>query len=192
MPGEIAHQLMAASSRLSFTQKPNYKTRKSAVLVLFYPFDNELHTCLILRPPYDGAHGGQVAFPGGQHEKTDETLIRTALREAQEEIGIRTQDVTVLGPMTELYIPVSNYHVLPVVGFMPRKPDFFPDPVEVAEIIEVNIGQLLNPELIGEETLNIRGLDIQAPMYYFSGQKIWGATAMMISELKMILEAVVD
>jgi 8-oxo-dGTP pyrophosphatase MutT (NUDIX family) len=188
LPGQLAHQLMMATTRYNTNISPNAKTKRSAVLILFYIAQNQLHTTMILRPPYDGAHGGQMAFPGGQHEKTDENLVRTALREAQEEIGIRTQDVHVLGQLTEIFIPVSNYHVLPVLGIYPHRPDFFPDPKEVAEIVEIPLADILNPNLVGQEQLNIRGLEINAPTYYFAGQKIWGATAMIIAELKMILE----
>jgi 8-oxo-dGTP pyrophosphatase MutT (NUDIX family) len=179
---------MMAQSRYNVNQKPNEKTKKSAVLILLYPYLGSIHTALILRPPYDGAHGGQVAFPGGQHEYTDETLHRTALREAQEEVGIRTQDVQVLGQLTELYIPVSNYMVLPVLGTMPQRPTFYPDAKEVADVIEIDLAQILNPNLVGREKLNVRGIEVDAPTYKFDEHVVWGATAMIIAELKMVLE----
>ncbi len=100
---------------------------------------NEIYFPLILRPAYDGVHSGQVAFPGGRYEKTDENLIRTALREAQEEIGLRLNDVKVLGILTELFIPASNFYVLPVVATIPYRPDFYPDPREVEDIFEIKL-----------------------------------------------------
>ncbi|MFT4033803.1 MAG: CoA pyrophosphatase, partial [Siphonobacter sp.] len=105
LPGELAHQKMAAGSRLRYKVQPNERTRQSAVLILFYPYLGDIYTPLILRPKYEGVHGGQMAFPGGRMERTDKGLIHTALREAQEEIGIKASDVKVLGSLTKLYIP---------------------------------------------------------------------------------------
>jgi 8-oxo-dGTP pyrophosphatase MutT (NUDIX family) len=188
LPGEIAHKLMAAKSRLSIANTPNATTRKSAILILFYPFEDKINIPLILRPQYDGMHGGQVAFPGGRYEKTDENLIRTAIREAQEEIGIRATDVQVIGQLTELYIPPSNFLVQPVVGFMNKKPAFYPDPREVDTIFEISVDEIMNPEIITEELLNVRGVEVQAPIYSIQNHKVWGATAMMIAELLMVLD----
>ncbi|MES2798351.1 MAG: CoA pyrophosphatase [Bacteroidota bacterium] len=188
LPGEMAHQLMAAKSRMSLPKTPNSNTKKSAVLILFYPFESGINIPLILRPPYDGMHGGQVAFPGGRNEKTDENLIRTALREAQEEIGIRIADVSILGQLSELYIPPSNFLVQPVVGFMHSRPTFYPDPKEVDTVFEISLEQLINPNIVSEEILNVRGVEVEAPIYAFQNHKVWGATAMMIAELLMVLD----
>lgn len=188
LPGEIAHKMMAAKSRLSLLNTPNSTTRKSAILILFYPFENTVKIPLILRPKYDGMHGGQVAFPGGRYEKTDENLTRTAIREAQEEIGIRATDVQIIGQLTELYIPPSNFLVLPVVGFMNKKPAFYPDPREVDTIFEISLDEIMNPSIISEELLNVRGVEVQAPIYAIQNHKVWGATAMMIAELLMLLD----
>lgn len=190
LPGEIAHNLMAATSRASLPKTPNETTKKSAVLILFYPHENNINIPLILRPNYDGMHGGQVAFPGGRTEKSDENLIRTALREAQEEIGIRTSDVQIIGELTQLYIPPSNFMVQPVVGYMESKPSFYPDPREVDLVFEISLDEITNPSIISEEILNVRGVEVQAPIYSIQGHKVWGATAMMIAELLMIIENV--
>lgn len=188
LPGEIAHNLMAAKSRISLPKSPNSTTKKSAVLILFYPDYDSINIPLILRPQYDGMHGGQVAFPGGRNEKTDENLIRTALREAQEEIGIRTSDVQIIGELTELYIPPSNFLVQPVLGFMDKKPAFYPDPREVESVFEISLDQITNPSIISHEILNVRGVDVEAPIYAINEFKVWGATAMMIAELLMVIE----
>jgi 8-oxo-dGTP pyrophosphatase MutT (NUDIX family) len=190
LPGESAHLVMQSSSKLRFTIKPNERTRKSAVLVLFYPYSNEIYFPLILRPAYDGVHSGQVAFPGGRYEKTDENLVRTALREAQEEIGLRLNDVKVLGILTELYIPASNFYVLPVVAAIPYRPDFFPDPREVEDIFEIKLKQIADVSIIGSSEIQVRGVQINAPHYEINGYKIWGATAMMISELLTVIGSV--
>jgi len=187
LPGELAHRIMQASSKLRLTFKPNTRTRKSAVLILFYPHKGEIYFPLILRPAYDGVHSGQVAFPGGRYELSDEDLVRTALREAQEEIGLRLNDVKIMGILTELFIPASNFYVLPVIAHMPYRPDFYPDPREVEDIFEIKIEEISDINIIGSSDIQIRGEQVHAPHYMVQGYKIWGATAMMISELLTVI-----
>lgn len=188
LPGEVAHGRMAAGSRYKLGVVPNERTRRSAVLILFYPYAGEIYVPLILRPAYEGVHGGQMAFPGGRYERTDESLIRTALREAQEEIGIRVTDVQVIGQLTELFIPPSNFWVQPVVGVMPRKPEFYPDPREVDSVFEVSLTELTDATIVGTQQLDVRGHLVDAPFYHLQERRVWGATAMMIAELIMVLE----
>lgn len=183
LPGAESHQKMVSQSRLRLKVAPNEQTRKSAILILFYPFLDEIFMPLILRPAYDGVHGGQMAFPGGRMERTDENLIRTALREAQEEIGIRLTDVKVLGQLTQIYIPPSNFHVLPVIGAIPFRPDFYPDSREVDAIVEVALRDLSDEKIISLQEIEVRGFKIDAPTYNVHGHQVWGATAMMIAEL---------
>lgn len=187
LPGQEAHLKMASATRLRFKNQPNEKTRRSAVLILFYPYRDQILVPLILRPKYDGVHAGQMAFPGGRYEKTDENLIRTALREAQEEIGIKAADVQILGKLTELFIPPSNFYVLPVVGKLSYKPDFYPDPREVEAVLEVTLDEMMDESIVGSSLLDVRGVTIDAPFYDIQGHKVWGATAMMISELLTII-----
>jgi 8-oxo-dGTP pyrophosphatase MutT (NUDIX family) len=187
LPGELAHERMAANSRWRQTTKPNDRTRKSAVLILFYPYQASIYLPLILRPKYDGVHAGQMAFPGGRYERTDRDLVQTALREAQEEIGIRVSDVTVLGQLTELFIPPSNFYVLPVVGVMMAKPDFYPDPHEVDQVIEVPLDTIIDPAIVGRMDMTVRGVEVDAPFYEIQNFRVWGATAMMISELLAVM-----
>jgi 8-oxo-dGTP pyrophosphatase MutT (NUDIX family) len=190
LPGLNAHLIMASETRLKLKMpSPNERTRESAVLILFYPSDNQVFIPLILRPQYDGVHGGQMAFPGGRAEKEDENLERTALREAQEEIGVRVCDVKILGKLTKLFIPPSNFYVQPVVGYMTRKPDFYPDPREVDKVIEIALEDLKNPSLISRKTLNVRGVEVDTPFYDILETTVWGATAMMISELLMVIDS---
>ncbi|NIJ53225.1 NUDIX hydrolase [Dyadobacter arcticus] len=189
LPGESAHRVMQAATRLRLTFKPNARTRKSAVLILFYPHNEDIYFPLILRPAYDGVHSGQVAFPGGRYELSDKDLIRTALREAQEEIGLRLNDVRILGVLTELFIPASNFYVLPVIASMPYRPDFYPDPREVEDIFEIKLEEISDVDIIGSSDIQVRGEQVHAPHYMVQGYKIWGATAMMISELLTVLNA---
>ncbi len=126
-------------SRLNTKISPSANFRKSAVLILFYPKGEEVYVPLILRPQYDGVHGGQMAFPGGRVELKDINIQKTALREAQEEIGIKASDVKLIDNITEIYIPPSNMLCQPVLGYLNYKPDFYPDEREVANIFEVSI-----------------------------------------------------
>jgi 8-oxo-dGTP pyrophosphatase MutT (NUDIX family) len=187
LPGLPAQLSMASLTRINLKMIPNNRTRQSAVLILLYPSENEINIPLILRPPYDGVHGGQMAFPGGRHEKEDATLIRTALREAQEEVGLRLTDVKVLGPLTEMYIPPSNFFVQPVLAYMGHKPVFYPDSREVDQIYEVPLSTLQNPQIIGRNTLQVRGVEVDAPYYQVADRMVWGATAMMLAELLSML-----
>ncbi|GAA4413872.1 CoA pyrophosphatase [Nibrella viscosa] len=191
LPGEAAHRKMASASRLRQMLKPNERTRKSAVLIVFYPYQGSIYMPLILRPIYDGVHAGQMAFPGGRMERTDRSLIQTALREAQEEIGIRVTDVRVLGKLTELYIPPSNFFVLPVVGVLPHRPEFYPDPREVDRVVEVELRSLMDESIIGINEIEVRGTTINAPFYQIQEFRVWGATAMMISELLTVIDHLV-
>ncbi len=187
LPGELAHQKMAAGGKARIKMQPNERTRQSAVLILFYEYLGNLYLPLILRPKYEGVHGGQMAFPGGRMERTDKSLIHTALREAQEEIGIKASDVKILGSLTKLYIPPSNFWVLPVIGTLSYRPDFYPDPVEVDMILEVELQEMMNEGVLGTEKRESKGLIFDAPFYLLQDQKVWGATAMMIAELLVVL-----
>lgn len=159
------------------------------MLICFYPYQHSIYLPLILRPQYDGVHAGQMAFPGGRMERIDENLTRTALREAQEEVGIRVSDVQVLGLLTELYIPPSNFYVQPVVGVLPYRPDFYPDPREVEAVVEVSLDTLLDETIVGDSQIEVRGITVDAPFYQIQGYRVWGATAMMISELLMVMDS---
>lgn len=189
LSGKLAHARMLANSESRLNAKPDVRTRKSAVLILFYPHQGEVYLPLILRPAYDGVHSGQMAFPGGRYEPTDENLIRTAKREAQEEIGLRLTDVRVAGILTELFIPPSNFLVLPVVAHIPYRPEFFPDPREVDKVLEVPLREIEDKTIIGSSEIQVADHFIQAPHYLIQQYKVWGATAMMISEMLDVLHS---
>ncbi|WP_156510988.1 MULTISPECIES: CoA pyrophosphatase [Emticicia] len=174
--------------RLRVKVEPNGSTRRSAVLMMFYPKGEEIFLPLILRPQYDGVHGGQMAFPGGRVEANDRDIQATALREAQEEIGIKATDVKVVRNLTELFIPPSNMFCQPVVGYMPYRPDFYPDEREVADIFEVSISELLDPSIVQIRTVETRGNTLETPCFVIQDQIVWGATALMIAELIEILK----
>lgn len=158
--------------------------RLGGVLLLLYCADDELHLVLTRRPDYDGVHSGQVSFPGGRHEPP-ETLATTALRETQEEIGIRVDEVELLGELTPLFVVPSNFEVHPFVGRYAGagRPRFSPDVREVAALLEVPLRLLLDPATRVEESMELRGgLRLRVPCFRVGQHVVWGATAMMLSE----------
>ncbi len=188
LPGEAAQRRMASSVRkMRMPDKPNETTRQGAVCILLYPKGNMWHMPLIVRPEYDGAHSGQVALPGGRIEETDADVTAAALREMWEEIGIVPRQVEVLGLLTPLFVFASNFMVQPVVAVMSETPVFLPDSREVAQILEVPLADLLDENRQAEKEITVRGIHIQAPYFDLQGQTVWGATAMMLSELAAIL-----
>jgi 8-oxo-dGTP pyrophosphatase MutT (NUDIX family) len=191
LPGLTAHLRMASESRQKWLMEgmDSSKAKKSSVLILIYPDDSDAKTVLIQRPAYDGMHGGQVSLPGGKREESDATLIETALRETQEELGIPSSMISVIGTLSELYIPPSNYLVLPVVGFTSERPAFRPDPVEVEKIIEIRIDQLSDPGYKVIKDIHVHGFTLSAPCYLVDGATIWGATAMILAELEEVIRA---
>ncbi len=163
--------------------------RKGAVLLLFYPDQEEVFFPLIKRPEYQGVHSGQIALPGGKMEIDDPDLIYTALREASEEVGIRPEEVHVLGKMTDLYIAPSNFLVTPVLGFSTFKPDFVPEEKEVERIIQTTIRHLSSTDNLKQKTLDIsESFRLDTPYFDIEEEVVWGATAMILGELLQILE----
>ena len=187
LPGRTAHGRMAAAHYKDWPE-PLPGSRSSAVLILLYPYEGGIGFPVILRPVYNGVHSGQVAFPGGKADPDDKDLYETALREAWEEIRAPYKEINIVGSLSEIYIPVSDMKVVPVVGTLPFRPGFFPDPREVQEIREIGLSEILRKEVIGLGRVPVRGGYITAPFYQYSGLQIWGATAMMISELSAIID----
>ena len=180
LPGEKAQLRMAPTFRGKLTSKG--LAIEAAVMVLFYPSDGKTHMVFIKRNEYDGPHSAQVSFPGGVREADDLSLEETALRETREELGTDGQ-IEVLGALTPLHIPVSNFMVYPFVGWMEKSPAFRPDPSEVQYVIEAALTDLLDPSNRDSETLYHHEQSIEAPFYRVGKDKIWGATAMMLSEV---------
>ncbi len=180
LPGEEAQQKMAPTFRGSFEHQN--EPVHAAVLVLMYPCNGQTNLVFIKRNEYDGPHSAQISFPGGVRESGDRSLEDTAIRETREELGILSR-FEVLGSLTQLHISVSNFLVFPFIGWMDHTPAFSPDKSEVQYIIEVSIAALLDPANQESETINRNGLEIEAPFYRVGKEKIWGATAMMLSEV---------
>lgn len=163
--------------------------RKAGVLALLYLYQEQWHTALMQRPETPFPHSKQVSLPGGGYEPTDGDLLRTALRETEEEFGVPAEMVQILGPLTQLYIPVSNFLMQPFVGFLPERPVFVPEPGEVEEIIEVPLAQLQHPASIKLRDMEVRGYTLRdVPYFDIQGRVVWGATAMVLSELLEVVE----
>jgi len=164
--------------------------RPSGVLALLFPKNEEL-TLLLIRRTEDGrAHGGQISFPGGKQEPTDADLRVTALREAHEEAGVLPENVAILGAMTPLYIPISNFIVYPFVGYSEMPPEYNLSEQEVAEILEIPIAELFHEaqKIITTVRPSSRpDMQLSVPAYRMPDSSfIWGATAMILSELEVI------
>jgi len=162
---------------------------RAGVLVLLYPREDGFYLVLTRRTAQVAHHQAQISFPGGQMDE-HENAVETALREAAEELSIKPDEVRVLGELTPLYIPPSNYCIYPVVAAAARRPEFEPSPQEVAEVIEVPLNHLLNPRNVTREMWPLRGIDVTVPFYLFQGHKIWGATAMVLAELLDLLKGI--
>jgi 8-oxo-dGTP pyrophosphatase MutT (NUDIX family) len=190
LPGEKAQYRMAPKIRKSMQhylkQKPAYKN--SGVLILIYPKNNDWHTVLTERNIYPGTHSGQISLPGGQYEEKDGSLEATALRESEEEIGIQAKDVQIIGRLTKLYIPPSNFMVYPFIGYLNYTPKIIPDPNEVQSIIEIGVDIFSNQHIRKEKPMTLStGQVIQTPFFDIQRHTVWGATAMILSEFAELI-----
>ena len=189
LPGRPFQIKKAVLARLKTLDAPP-TARQSAVMILLFPRDNEWYVVLTERVGNaNDPHSNQISFPGGSLDATDPSLEYCALRETHEEVGISPEKIKVIGKMTDLYIPVSNFHVHPFLGWMPNPPQYFRQITEVQHIMEVPLNLLQNPENHKFMDMNIRGMHLlEVPYFDVYGRVVWGATAMMLSELlEMVL-----
>ncbi|MFK7980567.1 MAG: CoA pyrophosphatase [Saprospiraceae bacterium] len=187
LPGQVAQAKM--TTRAKFTATPK-NARLASVLCLLYPKNGAWHLPLIQRViTKNDKHSGQISFPGGKKEATDATNQAAALREANEEIGIKKEDVTLLGDLTPLYVPASNFQVFPFIGCIDYTPTFIRQEREVAEVVEVALNQLIHPKTKKYKTITFgNGYTIKdVPYYDVNGKTVWGATAMMLSEFVTLI-----
>ena len=192
LPGEEAHYKLAPILRMKELEKINIakqNPRQAAVLSVFYPGQKgETKFVLILRKTYKGVHSNQVGFPGGRVELEDRDLAHTALRETEEEVGIPQNEVEILKEMSRLYIPPSNFWVHPFMGITQKTPVLVPQEEEVEAVLEVKLEDFMNDSCLIQEKLSTSYTkEIEVPAFLLNGHVVWGATAMMLSEMKEIL-----
>lgn len=190
LPGTNIQWIMASSVRMlkDFPAIPGKDARVAAVLILLFPDKGKVHTVFMQRPDYEGFHGGQISFPGGKKEPSDKDIIQTALREAVEETGVNPDEISVIGTLTPLFIPVSNMVVTAVVGWMGLKPVFSHNPHEVLFLIEAELATFLDPSIIKTKPMELRGEVYEIRYFAYKEFVIWGATAMILNELLEIIK----
>ncbi|HEY0046566.1 MAG TPA: CoA pyrophosphatase [Flavobacterium sp.] len=193
LPAERAHLEMAPPERRDIMRNldlSKINARKAAVLMLIYPKDSAATMALIKRNSYKGVHSSQIAFPGGKEEPDDSSLEYTALRETEEEIGVPLRNVTVVRAFSEVYIPPSNFMVAPFLGYIDTTPHFIPDPREVSGMVELPLSALLDEQnMIIENMATSYSEAVNVPAFRVANHAVWGATAMMLNELKEVLKA---
>jgi 8-oxo-dGTP pyrophosphatase MutT (NUDIX family) len=194
LPATQAHAKMAPTNRLDLLKAIDFTKvipKRAAVLMLFYPKASQTHLALILRTSYNGVHSSQIAFPGGKVEATDTDLSHTALRETHEEIGVHPKHVTLVRPFTEVYIPPSNFMVYPFLGYSTSNLDFVLQEEEVAGLVEFPLTDFMNDAIIVNTIMKTSYAgSIEVPGFQVNEHFVWGATAMMLSELKDTLKLV--
>ncbi len=182
---------LAPKLRLRYSQEKieALNPKKAAVIALFYP--NQLgETCflLTLRANYNGTHSSQISFPGGKFDKKDRSLKNTALRETFEEVGISSNSISIFKQITDVFIPPSNFMVTPFLGYVEEIPSFTKNH-EVEELISISLKDLLNDTAISTTTLSTSyAKNIEVPCFLLNSYVVWGATAMMLNEIRELLK----
>ncbi|MES2589002.1 MAG: CoA pyrophosphatase [Bacteroidota bacterium] len=194
LPGEEAHQKMAPLNRpiSSYAKSMSDNYKESGVAVVIYKQAENHQIVLIQRPVYDGKHSGQVSFPGGKKEENDENLLQTAIRECFEEIGVSLNENQHIGKLTPVFIPVSNFHVEAHLFYLESMPEFKADEREVSEIFSIKLDHLLDDDFVKKMDMEIPNAIYLKEIPYFDLENkiIWGATALILNELKELLRLI--
>jgi 8-oxo-dGTP pyrophosphatase MutT (NUDIX family) len=194
LPAMEAHIKMAPFERIESLKKGGDKSKQpriAAVMMLLYPKEGITHLVLIVRNSYEGVHSAQIAFPGGKYEEEDQIFSNTALRETHEEVGVHPDNMEIIKTFSPMYIPPSNFEVHPFLGICKDEICFVPDPTEVSAIIELPLSVFLNDQIIINANMSTSyAKNINVPAFEIEGHIVWGATAMMLSELKDVLKEV--
>ena len=181
-PG-IRSQLKMAPKGRNLNYQKNNNLKFAATAMLLYPRKKSMYFCLIRRAVTTEVHSNQIGFPGGGKEKTDKNYWETALREINEEIGVKRNQVIFITKLSKIFIPVSNYIVFPYMVRTPKRPTFLINKNEVDYLIEVKLSMLLSKNSI--KTTKI--LNLEVPIFNFNGEEVWGATAMILSEARDLI-----
>lgn len=195
LPGQASQFKMSPPYRMDLIEKQAEamkSSKRAGVLALFYPDTlQNTNLILILRKTYKGVHSAQVGFPGGKLEPQDESLQYTAVRETQEEVGVPLKDIKVIKAMTEVYIPPSNFTVHPFMGITTKTPKFVKQDDEVEDLIEVTLKDFIDDNLMTSQLIMTSlQKEVEVPAFHFNGHIVWGATAMMLNEVKDLLKTV--
>jgi len=192
LPGPLAHEKLRAIPVGKTIPKFAHKDppKPGSVLIVLYPDADRILLPLIKRPDYSGLHSGQVSFPGGKAE-AGENAIETALREGNEEIGININSINVLGKLSDFFVIPSNFMVTPIVAYTERKPILKADPIEVARILHGDLASVLPDSAVLEKEITVANLyQMKAPHFEIENEVVWGATAMMLNELRILLKEI--
>jgi len=175
---------------LQAIRKQKKDPKQAGVMALFYPDShNTTQLLLILRKTYEGVHSNQIGFPGGKAEPIDESIMATALRETEEEVGVPVHQIQVLKALSMVYIPPSNFEVWPFIGTCKTTPDFKIQEEEVEALVKVSLTEFLNDANVFSQNLSTSYADsVDVPAYRLNGHTVWGATAMMLSEIRVLLK----
>jgi len=192
LPAERAHCLLMNYARKTAAEikTENLNVRESAVLCLLFKDNGEWKFYLILRNAYKGVHSAQVSFPGGKKEPSDSSNLATALREAHEELNINSQHIEIIGELSTMYIPPSNFLVYPFVGIATQKQHIIPDSIEVKKVIIGSLKDLLKPNAIDISSVVMSGANtkVKVKHYTIDEHVVWGATGMILSELAYLIK----
>lgn len=190
LPGFNAHsKLLPPGRTLKISADDVSLIRQSGVLILLFPHNGQLYTCLTRRPETMKNHPGQISFPGGKVEDEDFSPEATALREAHEEVGVDSSKVEILGCLSDLYVEVSKFSIHPYLAWADKKPDFKINYDEVEEIILFPISEFVKNEIVAETDVQTVFGPLKVKCYPCGDKTVWGATAMILSELIEILKA---
>lgn len=192
LPGLASHLKLAPTSRAKEIANYNGKiidAKKSAVMILLFHEEGDLKVIVIRRSFYVGIHAGQIAFPGGRYEEEDGNVENTAKREIEEEIGISSDKIQVLGRLTDIYVPPSNFLISIFVGYLDQRPIYKIDEREVAEVIEIDFNDFYKENIIHEKEFLVPSMQSSTKaLYYQVGNiELWGASAMVMTELLDVL-----
>ena len=192
LPGKSAHLKLAPYRKSTFDlDLDQMQPKLASTLILLYQSDQKIKFALTQRPDYSGTHGGQISFPGGKNE-VGESLKETALRETFEEIGIPKDKIQVIGELSQVYVPPSNFLISPFIAFMDEKPIFVPEKNEVKQILEININELLKEDVIQEKDIIVgkkteNAMKIKVPYLDLHNHTVWGATGVILSEFRDLI-----
>lgn len=195
LPAEASHLKMVPPFRRALFNKHKediIKAKQAGVVALFFPDENrQTKLVLILRKTYNGVHSAQIGFPGGKLEKEDKSLQHAAVRETFEEVGVPEHAIDIVRSLSQVYIPPSNFYVYPYLGITRQTPVFIKHDDEVEAIVEVALQHLLNDEaVITRRVKTSYSVAVKVPAFQLNGHVVWGATAMMLSEIKDLLKQV--